>query len=78
MLHWRGRPVRCSILTTVLPGDRRLANRLEGVELLPIASRIRSRLCAEPMAASPRLRRAATLTYTKISKMREYSTSRPS
>jgi general secretion pathway protein A len=40
-----------SILTTVLAGDRRLANRLEGVELLPIASRIRSRLRAEPMAA---------------------------
>jgi general secretion pathway protein A len=40
-----------SIVTTVLAGDRRLANRLEGVELLPIASRIRSRLRAEPMAA---------------------------
>ena len=40
-----------SILTTVLAGDRRLANRLEGVELLPIASRIRSRLRAEPLAA---------------------------
>jgi type II secretory pathway predicted ATPase ExeA len=40
-----------SILTTVLAGDRRLANRLEGVELLPIASRIRSRLRAEPLSA---------------------------
>ncbi len=40
-----------SILTTILAGDRRLANRLEGVELLPIASRIRSRLRAEPLSA---------------------------
>src|SRR5258708_11263807 len=40
-----------SILTTVLAGDRRLASRLEGVELLPIASRIRSRFRAAPMPA---------------------------
>ena len=39
------------ILTTLLAGDRRLANRLEGVELLPIASHIRSGLRTEPMAA---------------------------
>ena len=38
-----------SILTTILAGDRRLANRLEGVELLPIASRVRSRLRTEPL-----------------------------
>jgi len=39
-----------SILTTVLAGDRRLASRLEGVDLLPIASRVRSRLRTEPLA----------------------------
>jgi general secretion pathway protein A len=38
-----------SILTTVLAGDRRLATRLEEVDLLPIASRIRSRLRTEPL-----------------------------
>lgn len=38
-----------SILTTVLAGDRRLATRLEQVDLLPIASRIRSRLRTEPL-----------------------------
>jgi type II secretory pathway predicted ATPase ExeA len=40
-----------SILTLVLAGDRRLAARLEEVELLPIASRIRSRLRTEPLTA---------------------------
>jgi general secretion pathway protein A len=40
-----------SILTLVLAGDRRLAARLEEVELLPIASRIRSRLRTDPLAA---------------------------
>ena len=39
-----------SILTTILAGDRRLANRLEGVELLPIASRVRSRLRTEALS----------------------------
>lgn len=38
-----------SILTTILAGDRRLAHRLEGVELLPIASRVRSRLRTEAL-----------------------------
>lgn len=38
-----------SILTTVLAGDRRLVHRLEGVDLLPIASRIRSRLRTEAL-----------------------------
>jgi general secretion pathway protein A len=41
---------RC-ILTLVLAGDRRLAARLEEVELLPIASRIRSRLRTEALTA---------------------------
>lgn len=41
---------RC-ILTIVLAGDQRLSHRLEGIELLPIASRIRSRLRTE--ACSP-------------------------
>jgi hypothetical protein len=36
-----------SILTTVLAGDLRLADRLEEAQLLPIASRIRARLRAE-------------------------------
>jgi type II secretory pathway predicted ATPase ExeA len=40
-----------SILTLVLAGDRRLAARLDEVELLPIASRIRSRLRTEPLTA---------------------------
>jgi general secretion pathway protein A len=39
-----------SLLTTILAGDRRLAHRLEGVDLLPIASRVRSRLRTEPLA----------------------------
>ena len=38
-----------SILTTVLAGDHRLANRLEGADLLPIASRIRARLRTEAL-----------------------------
>jgi len=33
-----------SILTLILSGDQRLASRLEGPDLLPVASRIRSRL----------------------------------
>lgn len=37
---------RC-ILTIILAGDQRLASRLEELELLPIASRIRSRLRLE-------------------------------
>ena len=41
-----------SILTLILAGDGRLASRLEDLELLPIASRIRSRLRLE--ALSPR------------------------
>ena len=39
---------RC-ILTIILAGDSRLAHRLQGVDLLPIASRIRSRLRTEPL-----------------------------
>jgi type II secretory pathway predicted ATPase ExeA len=39
-----------SILTTVLAGDRRLAQRMQALELLPLASRIRSRLRTEPLA----------------------------
>jgi general secretion pathway protein A len=38
-----------SILTIILAGDQRLANRLEEPDLLPIASRMRSRLCLEAM-----------------------------
>jgi len=38
-----------SLLTVILAGDRRLAARLESVDLLPIASRIRSRLRTEPL-----------------------------
>jgi general secretion pathway protein A len=38
-----------SILTTVLAGDNRLASRLQEAELLPIASRIRTRLCTEAL-----------------------------
>jgi type II secretory pathway predicted ATPase ExeA len=41
-----------SILTLVLAGDQRLLSRLEEVDLLPIASRIRSRLRLE--ALTPR------------------------
>lgn len=37
-----------SILTIILAGDQRLLNRLEDLDLLPIASRIRSRLRLEP------------------------------
>jgi type II secretory pathway predicted ATPase ExeA len=40
---------RC-LLSVVLAGDRRLATRLEGVELLPIASRIRCRLRTEALS----------------------------
>jgi general secretion pathway protein A len=39
---------RC-ILTIILAGDQRLATRLEDIELLPIASRIRSRLRLEAL-----------------------------
>jgi general secretion pathway protein A len=42
---------RC-LLTIILAGDRRLAARLESVELLPIASRIRCRLRAEALSAT--------------------------
>jgi general secretion pathway protein A len=38
-----------SILTIVLAGDQRLASRLEDIELLPIASRVRSRLRLEAL-----------------------------
>lgn len=38
-----------SILTIILAGDQRLASRLEELELLPIASRIRSRLRLEAL-----------------------------
>jgi type II secretory pathway predicted ATPase ExeA len=38
-----------SILTIILAGDQRLASRLEEVELLPIASRIRTRLRTEAL-----------------------------
>jgi len=38
-----------SILTVILAGDQRLANRLEEPDLLPIASRIRSRLRLEAL-----------------------------
>jgi general secretion pathway protein A len=38
-----------SILTLILAGDHRLAHRLEGADLLPIASRIRSRLRLEAL-----------------------------
>jgi general secretion pathway protein A len=38
-----------SILTIILAGDQRLAARLEELELLPIASRIRSRLRLEAL-----------------------------
>jgi len=38
-----------SILTIILAGDQRLASRLEEPELLPIASRIRSRLRLEAL-----------------------------
>lgn len=39
-----------SILTIILSGDQRLSHRLEDIELLPIASRIRSRLRLEALA----------------------------
>lgn len=39
-----------SILTIILSGDQRLSHRLEDIELLPIASRIRSRLRLEGLA----------------------------
>lgn len=38
-----------SILTIILAGDQRLASRLEELDLLPIASRIRSRLRLEAL-----------------------------
>jgi general secretion pathway protein A len=38
-----------SILTTILAGDQRLARRLEEPDLLPIASRLRSRLRLESL-----------------------------
>jgi len=38
-----------SILTVILAGDSRLGVRLESVDLLPLASRIRSRLRTEPL-----------------------------
>ena len=38
-----------SILTVILAGDSRLGTRLESVELLPLASRIRSRLRTEAL-----------------------------
>jgi type II secretory pathway predicted ATPase ExeA len=41
-----------SLLTVILAGDRRLAARLESVELLPIASRIRCRLRTEALSAA--------------------------
>lgn len=40
-----------SILTVVLAGDSRLTERFASAELLPIASRIRTRLRTEPAAA---------------------------
>ena len=39
-----------SILTIILAGDQRLASRLEEIDLLPIASRVRSRLRLEALA----------------------------
>jgi general secretion pathway protein A len=39
-----------SILTVILVGDQRLINRLQDVQLLPIASRIRSRLRLEALS----------------------------
>lgn len=50
-----------SILTIVLAGDRRLAHRLEGIELLPIASRIRTRLRTEALSPQQLLQYAAHL-----------------
>ncbi len=42
-----------SILTIILAGDQRLANRLEEPDLLPVASRIRSRLRCNLLRAAP-------------------------
>lgn len=39
-----------SILTVILAGDSRLASRLDSADLLPLASRIRSRLRTEALA----------------------------
>jgi general secretion pathway protein A len=39
-----------SILTIILAGDQRLASRLEDMDLLPIASRVRTRLRLEPLS----------------------------
>jgi general secretion pathway protein A len=41
-----------SILTVILSGDGRLKAKLESPELLPLASRVRSRLRAEPLSAA--------------------------
>ena len=41
-----------SILTVILSGDSRLKAKLESPELLPLASRVRSRLRAEPLSAA--------------------------
>jgi general secretion pathway protein A len=41
-----------SILTVILSGDSRLKAKLETPELLPLASRVRSRLRAEPLSAA--------------------------
>jgi general secretion pathway protein A len=41
-----------SILTVILSGDSRLRAKLESPELLPLASRVRSRLRAEPLSAA--------------------------
>jgi type II secretory pathway predicted ATPase ExeA len=38
-----------SLLTVILAGDHRLTHRLEGPDLLPVASRIRSRLRLDPL-----------------------------
>lgn len=40
-----------SILTVVLAGDRRLGTKLDSPELLPLASRVRSRLRTEALSA---------------------------
>lgn len=45
-----------SILTVVLAGDDRLCPRLETPELLPLASRIRTRLRTEPLAPAELLK----------------------
>ena len=52
-----------SILTIILAGDHRLATRLEEPDLLPIASRMRSRLRLE--ALPPSNCRNASITCSK-------------